>query len=262
MEMERYEDGVPSWVDLGSPDLAAAKAFYSGLFGWDTPDGPPEAGGYCVCLLNGRTVAGLGPKMNPEGPTVWTTYVNVRDADEVARKVTANGGQVFMAPFDVLEAGRMGIFADPAGAVFGVWQPNGHLGAGVVNEPGSLVWNELVTTDVAGAMAFYGAVFGWGAQAQGPLGADGVGAYTEWKVSDRSVGGLMAKPETMPAEVPPHWMTYFAVADTDKAVAKVEELGGTVMMGATDIEPGRFAVVADPTGGFFGVITMKEGPAT
>ncbi len=259
MEMERYDHGVPSWVDLGTANLESAKAFYSGLLGWETPEGPPEAGGYSVCTLRGRTVAGLGPKMNPDGPTVWMTYVNVDDADDIAGKVTANGGQILAAPFDVLGAGRMGVFSDPEGAVFGIWQPKEHPGAGVVNEPGALAWNELVTTDVPAAISFYGAVFGWGAKAQGQTGVDGIGPYTEWTVGDRSVGGLMAKPEAMPDEVPPHWMAYFAVADTDGAVAEVERLGGSVMVPPTDIEPGRFAVVADPDGAFFALISLNEG---
>ena len=253
MEMERYDHGVPSWVDLGSPDPDAAAAFYSGLFGWDVPEGRPEAGGYRIGHVRGRTVAGLGPQMNP-GPPVWTTYVNVTSADDVAAEVRAAGGAVFMEPFDVMDVGRMGMFADPAGAAFGAWQPRTHPGAGLVNEPGTYCWSELVTADVDGARAFYAAVFGWAAHSQGPAGA---GAYTEWKLGDRSIGGMMAKPDEMPAEVPSHWMVYFAVADTDATVKQVGELGGSVMMGPTDIEPGRFAIVADPAGAVFSVLALK-----
>src|SRR4051794_8015434 len=100
MEMDSYEHGVPSWVDLGSPDPAQARAFYSALFGWDVEEGPPEAGGYSIATLRGRTVAGLGPQMNP-GPSVWSSYVNVDSVDEVVEKAKANGGQVLMDPMDV-----------------------------------------------------------------------------------------------------------------------------------------------------------------
>ena len=123
MEIERYDDGVPSWVDMGSPDLAEARAFYGGLLGWDCPEGPPEAGGYSVCELRGKTVAGLGPQMNPDFPAAWLTYVNVDSADDTIAKVKANGGAVFVEPMDVMDVGRMAIFADPAGAVLGLWQP-------------------------------------------------------------------------------------------------------------------------------------------
>ncbi len=256
MEYERYDDGVPSWVDLGSPDLAKAKVFYGGLFGWECPDGPPEAGGYSVCLLNGKTVAGLGPQMNPDFPPVWMTYVNVDDADATVAKASAGGGTIFAPPMDVLDVGRMAILADPLGAVFGLWQPKSHMGAQVVNEPGSLCWNELITTDLDASKAFYKAVFGWDAEDQGPPG--GPPAYTEWKIAGRSVGGMMLKHGDMPAEMPPNWGVYFAVADTDATVAKAEQLGGAVFMGPTDIEPGRFAVLADDQGVVFNVLKLKS----
>jgi predicted enzyme related to lactoylglutathione lyase len=257
MEIEQYEHGVPSWADLGTSDLSAAKAFYGGLFGWDIPEGPPEAGGYCLAEIGGKPVAGIGPKMNPDAPTAWLTYINVDDADVIAEKVTAAGGQVVVAPMDVLDVGRLGIFADPLGAVFGVWQPRRHKGALLVNEPNTLCWNELITTDVEAATSFYADVFGWGAASQGGTADGGPPAYTEWKVSGRSVGGMMEKPAEMPAEIPPHWGVYFAVADADAAATRVGELGGMVVMGPMDIEPGRFAVAVDPTGGVFNVLALK-----
>lgn len=256
MEIERYDDGVPSWADMGSPDLDKAKAFYSGLFGWECPEGPPETGGYSVCLLNGKTVAGLAPQMNPDFPPVWMTYVNVDDADSTVAKATAAGGAVFAPPMDVLDVGRMAILADPLGAVFGLWQPKSHTGAQVVNEPGALCWNELITTDLDVSKSFYNAVFGWDAADAGPPGGPPV--YTEWKVAGRSVGGMMLKQPAMPAEMPPNWGVYFAVADTDASVAKVQELGGSVFMGPTDIEPGRFAVVADDQGVVFNILQLKS----
>jgi uncharacterized protein len=256
VEMERYDNGVPSWVDLGSPDLDKSRTFYGSLFGWETPEGPPEAGGYTVCVLRAKTVAGLGPKMNPDMPTVWLSYVNVDSADDAAAKVSANGGTVFMPPMDVMDAGRMAIFADPMGAVIGLWQPMAHIGAQLVNEPGAFCWNELITTDVDASKAFYKAVFGWDASDMGPQGAPPV--YTEWKLGDRTVGGMMLKHGDMPADMPPNWGVYFAVDDTDAAVAKAETLGGSVLVAPTDIEPGRFAVLADDVGAVFNVLTLKS----
>ena len=255
MEFESYDNGVPSWVDMGSPDLGAAKEFYGGLFGWNCPEGPPEAGGYSVCDLKGKTVAGLGPQMNPDAPPNWLTYVNVDSADDTVAKVTANGGVVFMPPMDVMEAGRMAIFADSVGAVIGIWQPGEHKGAQVANEPGTYCWSELITTDLEASEAFYKAVFGWDAEGQGPPG--GPVAYTEWKLGGKSIGGMMLKPAEMPAEVPPHWGVYFAVADADASVAKAQELGATLFMGPMDIEPGRVAVLADPVGAMFNVLALK-----
>ncbi|MHB8466172.1 MAG: VOC family protein [Acidimicrobiales bacterium] len=252
MEIETYAHGIPSWVDLGTSDIPGAIEFYGGLFGWTATMGPPEAGGYAIAELRGKPVAGLGPQQNP-GPPVWASYVNVDDADAVAALVKANGGTLFMDPFDVMDVGRMTVFADPSGAVLGIWQPKTHKGAGIVNEAGTLSWNELVTTDVPAATAFYAAVFGWGSETHGepPM------AYTEFKLGGRSIAGMMQKPPMMPAEVPPHWGVYFAVDDTDAAVAKVNALGGATVMPPMDIEPGRFAVVSDPAGATFNVIKMN-----
>jgi len=254
MEIDKYEHGVPSWVDLGTGDMAAARAFYSGLFGWTVQEGPPEAGGYSIAELRGRPVAGLGPQMNP-GPPVWATYVNVDDADKVVAKVGAAGGTAFMEPMDVMDVGRMAFFSDPQGATIGVWQPKEHKGAGIVNEPGTLTWNELVTTDTDGAAAFYAEIFGWGSVTHG----EGAGAYTEFQVGGRSIAGMMAKSPEMPAEMPSYWGVYFAVADTDATVKQVADLGGSIMMPPRDIEPGRFAIAIDPTGAMFSVLALKEG---
>ncbi len=253
MEIDSFEHGVPSWIDLGTPDIDAAAEFYANLFGWTVEDeGPPESGGYRMCSLRGRPVAGLGPQMNP-GPPFWASYVNVDDVDKTAAAVAEAGGQTFMEPMDILDVGRMAVFADPAGAAFSVWQARAHSGAGIVNEPGTLSWNELLTTDVEGSKTFYEAVFGWSATTH-----EGEMPYTEFKLNDRSIAGMMAKPPMMPAEIPPFWGVYFAVEDTDATVAKVKELGGQVVVPATDIEPGRFATVGDPAGAVFNVITMAE----
>lgn len=253
MEVTSYDHGVPSWVDFGSADPAKAAEFYAQIFGWEVHDLGPDAGGYRMCHLRGKAVAGLGPKMNP-GPPTWTTYVSVTDADDTATAVKANGGQILMGGMDVFDAGRMAVFADPAGAAFSVWQPNQHIGSQLVNEPGTLCWNELITTDVAAALSFYPAVFGWGHVTHSGDAME----YTEWKVGDRSVGGLMAKPPTMPAQVPSHWAVYFAVADCDATVAQVTGLGGRQMTPPMDIPQGRFAFVTDPEGGTFGVIALAE----
>jgi uncharacterized protein len=256
VEFERYENGVPSWVDMSSSDVEKAKEFYSGLFGWDCPDGDPEAGGYSVCTLRGRTVAGLSPTFDPNMPTVWMTYVNVDSVDDTLAKVEANGGTVFMPATDVMDAGRMAIFADSIGAVVGLWQPGNHIGAELANEPGTLCWNELISTDLDASKSFYSAVFGWGAEDQGPPG--GPPAYTEWKLGGKSIGGMLPKQAEMPAEMPPNWGVYFAVADTDASVELAQKLGATVFMGPTDIEPGRFAVLSDPGGAVFNVLALKE----
>ena len=257
MEIERYDDGVPSWVDLGSPDLAKSKAFYGGLFGWDCPEGPPEAGGYSVCELRGKTVAGLGPQMNPDMPAVWMTYVNVDSADDTVAKVTANGGTVFVPPMDVMDAGRMAVFADPLGAVIGLWQPNAHMGAQLVNEPGTFCWSELITTDLDAAKAFYKRRVRLGRRGcrvlRGTAGLHGMEA------GGRSVGGMMAKTAEMPADMPPNWGVYFAVADTDASVAKAQELGASrASWGRPTSSRGASPCWPTTSGAVFNILRLKS----
>ena len=255
MEMTDYAPGTPSWVDLGTPDPVAGAVFYTALFGWDIAEGPPEAGGYRMCMYLGVPVAGMGPQMNTDMPPWWTTYITVADADETVDRVRAAGGQVFVEPMDVLDVGRMAVLCDTTGAVFSVWQPRAHRGAGRVGEPNTFCWAELATRDTAKAKAFYGEVFGWGAN-DSPMGAS---TYTEWTLSGSSVAGMMLMEGDMwPPELPAHWMVYFAVADTDASAARVRELGGTVIVPPTDIPPGRFAVCADPQGATFSILTFNE----
>jgi uncharacterized protein len=251
MEIDRYDHGVPSWVDVGVDDPARTAAFFTELWGWDCPEGPPETGGYRTCTLRGRRVAGITPRMNPAAPPAWSCYVDVDSADEAAAAVRANGGSVLVEPMDVMDLGRMAAFADPVGAKFSVWQPGTHLGCEIVNEPGTFSWSELIADDLDGARAFYPAVFGWEYEDH-----DG---YTEWKAGGRSIAGMMARPPGMPAEAPPVWMVYFAVDDTDTTVSRIIELGGELLAPVMDIPQGRFAVVAEPGGAAFQIIALAEG---
>ncbi|MGE5287935.1 MAG: VOC family protein [Micromonosporaceae bacterium] len=253
-EMSAYGDGVPSWIDLASPDMAASKAFYTALFGWEAFTPPvPEAGGYTLFSIGGKQVAGAGPIMSQEQPPAWTTYVNVTDADGTAKKIADAGGNLLMGPMDVMDQGRMALFADPSGAVLGLWQPGTHTGAQLVNEPGTYCWSELATRDVEGSKAFYGAVFGWEAstEAAGPM------EYTEFKVGGNSIAGMYAIGPDSPEDMPPHWGVYFAVADCDAAVGTASTLGATVFEAPTDIPVGRFAVLRDPQGAFFRMVKLS-----
>jgi predicted enzyme related to lactoylglutathione lyase len=154
---------------------------------------------------------------------------------------------------DVMDVGRMAVFADPVGAVFGVWQPGAHKGAALVNEPNTLCWNELITTDVEKSKAFYGAVFGWGAMTH-----EGDTPYTEWQLGGRSIGGLMLKPPMMPADVPPYWNVVFAVRDLDDAMSTIQKLGGALPAGRIDTPAGPVAPAIDPTGAPFTVMQLNQ----
>jgi uncharacterized protein len=252
-ERTSYEPGVPSWADLSTPDVDASKRFYSGLFGWEAQDAGPaeETGGYAMFTLKGRNVAGLSPVQDDSQPPMWSAYVATDDADAVAQRAAQAGGNVLFGPMDVMDAGRMAVLAHPAGGMIGVWQAGTHIGAELVNEPGTINWNELQTRDVEGAKAFYAAVFGWQPDDQDFGGM----TYTVFNVGDTGIAGAMPTPSGVPDEVPAFWLTYFSVEDCDASVAKVQELGGSVLGPAHEMEGvGRFAIVADPHGATFGVI--------
>ncbi|HUA42227.1 MAG TPA: VOC family protein [Streptosporangiaceae bacterium] len=246
--------GTPCWIDIGVADMPKAKAFYSVLFGWQIIDGPPEAGGYSMCEIDGKQVAGIGPKMGPaDMPTFWTTYIASDDADETAAKIKAAGGQLMAEPFDVMEAGRMFIAVDPGGAIFGVWQAGAHTGVGRANEPGTLIWSENMSRAYDANKDFYGAVFGY---QFGDIGAEGMN-YSTLDLDGHQVGGIGEIGADRPAEMPAYWGTYFAVADTDAAVAKAIELGGTLVAPAWDSPYGRMAVVSDDQGAMFAVMSSN-----
>jgi predicted enzyme related to lactoylglutathione lyase len=251
-EMTSYAPGTPSWVDLGTPDPAEAARFYGGLLGWTIEEGAADAGGYRMCLLDGKPVAGLGPQMNPDMPPWWTTYVTVANADETAAAIREAGGSLFVEPMDVLDAGRMAVAGDSTGAVFSIWEPRAHISAAIVNDPNSFCWNELTTRRPVESIAFYDAVFGWEAHtSEGPM------EYTEFQVGGRSIAGMtVMEGDSWPAELPNHWMVYFAVADADASVAKATELGGSVSVPPTDIPLGRFAMLHDPQGTAFSILAF------
>ncbi|MFF4951225.1 VOC family protein [Streptomyces chattanoogensis] len=251
-----YAPGTPCWVDLAAPDQQAAIDFYSGLLGWTGAIGPPETGGYAVCELHGKPVAGIMAAVpmggQPAPPTVWTTYLATGDADTTAEAIGSAGGSVLMPVMDVMTLGRMCIAADPSGAVFGVWQAVDFPGAGIVNENGAVIWNELNTTGRQAAAAFYEEAFGILAE---PM--ENAEGYFALSVQGRPVGGMQAMPEGVPEGTPSHWLTYFSVADTDETVAKVQEAGGSALKPPFDMVAGRMAVVKDPQGAPFAVITPK-----
>jgi uncharacterized protein len=252
-ERTSHPPGAFSWVDLSTSDPAAAKQFYGGLFGWEFDDLPVGDGAvYTMCRLGGKSVSAMSAQQEQERaqgiPPHWNSYVTVEDVDAGAAKAREPGGNVLVEPFDVLDAGRMAVVADPTGAVFSMWEPRNNIGAELVNVPGALTWNELATTDVDRAVEFYGQLFGWGFEEMegGPM------RYVIVRVGDRSNGGVRPLSE-MEAGIPPNWLPYFAAASVDDTVAKAAELGGRALMDPVTVPAGRFAPVADPQGVVFAV---------
>jgi predicted enzyme related to lactoylglutathione lyase len=262
-----YPHGTPSWVDLMTTDAEAAAAFYPALFGWEVAGlGGEEVGGYTMFRLRDRDVAAFAPVSGDEqaagASSAWQTYVAVDDVEATAARVEPAGGTVLAPPMDVLDFGRMAVIADPSGAALGLWQAGTHIGCGIVNEPGALVWNELATGEPDTAEAFYGAVLGWAFEDSMSL--EGGGTYREIRRPGDGavVAGLMPMVgDAWPPELPAHWMVYFAVEDADATASLAATRGGAVRVPPTDLAVGRFAVLADPSGAAFSVIRMAEDPA-
>ncbi len=254
-----YAPGTPSWIDLATPDIAAAKQFYGALFGWSFEDASTDdpQNPYVMVELGGKAVAGmmsLSEEMAAGGmPPVWSTYVTVADIDASAAKVGDLGGAVMQEPFDVMDAGRMAVLADPTGAVICLWQAKEHIGAELVNEHGTLTWNELIASDIPAATEFYAGLFGWKTETTDL----GTMQYTSFLLGDRQVAGGMNPPVD---GIPAYWGVYFAVDDTDALVEQAKGLGATVFAEPTDIPPGRFSTLADPQGAVFSVLTWSEQP--
>ncbi len=266
-ERERYQPGVPCWVDSAQPDPQAAIDFYGDLFGWQFvgPGAMPgDPGQYFVARLRGRDVAGVS-SLPPEEPTLapaWNTYISVQSADHTAEHASSAGGAVVVSPFDALPAGRMAVLRDPEGALFCAWEAKERQGAQLVNEPRAWAMSLLSACDPEVARAFYGAVFGWEPEAFGP-------EITLWRLPGY-VGGEPQQPVprdvvgVMTAlsddEVSPHWGVDFWIdEETDAVAAKAAQLGGDVIVAPHDTPGFRSAVLADPQGAVFSVGKLMFG---
>jgi len=248
-----YTPGTFSWVELSTTAQDDAKQFFSGLFGWDYDDSPVgDDMVYSMAKVGGDYVGAISPQMEDERkmgvPPHWNNYITVDDADAIAARAGELGGNVLAPPFDVMEVGRMAVLQDPSGGVFCIWQPKQHIGAGLVNAPGALCWNELNTRDPEGAMAFYEGLLGWSFEKNEQ---NAGGDYWMIHNGGNMNGGVRRMGDEMPAEVPAFWLPYFATESVADTLGKVESGGGGVMMPRTEFPQGALAVARDPAGATF-----------
>jgi uncharacterized protein len=245
-ERTEHAPGTFSWADLSTTDTDGAKAFYTGLFGWDTEDNPiPDGGVYTMLKKGGKNVAALSATMDGQ-PSAWNTYITVESADASAAAARENGATLAMEPFDVMDVGRMAVVQDPTGAFFAVWEPRANIGAERVNEPGALALNQLNTSDPERAREFYAAVFGWRFEA-----VEG-GDRPYWGIynGDRLNGGMME-------QSPSAWLVYFGSQSVDDDAGKIAELGGTVIVPPMPVPGGRILVAQDPQGAVFALVSGR-----
>ena len=243
-ERDSYAPGTFCWADLGTTDADAAKAFYTGVFGWEAVDQPAgEAGTYTTFKLDGHDIAALYEMGEEERSSItphWSSYVSVEDVDELAPKVLELGGEVLAHPFDVMRAGRMTALKDPTGATVHLWQPREQIGAERVNDAGCMVWNELATPDPARVRDFFAALLGWTVEPE-------ESGYGVIKNKGALNGGIRPPQDGEPT----HWLVYFTAAALDDSLANVREAGGSVIAGPMATPVGRVAAVRDPQGAAF-----------
>jgi len=252
-KVTEYPHGAFCWADGLSTDQKSADAFYQAVMGWSLQSIPiGDMGTYSMFFLDGAPVAGLGQMaeaMQAQGvPSHWTNNVKVDDVDALAGKVTELGGELTVPPMDVNDSGRMLMLKDPTGATLGLWQPKNHIGAGIVNTAGAMIWNELVTTDPEAAMTFYGELLGWEFSTD-----ENMPNYWYAVNNGRMNGGILLKPDAW-GDHPNVWAIYYNVADIDKTVALVEEHGGKLNVPIGETPIGRMAVISDPTNAVLSLI--------
>ena len=248
-----YPYGAPCWVDLLVSDVDRAQAFYSELFGWRWLSGDAASSGYTMALLGDQPVAGLSHRPpHARIPSQWTTYLRVGDIDVAARAIHAYGGRTLGRPVSIGALSRTLIAVDPGGSYFGVWEPGDLPGSGILDEPGSLTWNELLTRDYEMVQNFQFGVFGHEftdeTEAGGPRWAtahtgDGNPAY-----------GLAEIDGEWPAEIPPHWVASFATRNVVPGLARALDLGATLLQGPFDGPYGMGAVLSGPEGEVFSLL--------
>lgn len=248
---ENRPDGTPTWLDLGVPDVDRAREFYAAVFGWQFDSPPPEFGGYTTAYVAGHRVAALAASEPGSTRHWWNVYLATADCDATAAAVERAGGTVLVPPSDVMDQGRMAIVRDPAGGQFGLGQGRRHVGCERVNEPSTLVRNDLVTDRPDAARPFYAEVFGFTLDGNEDLPEMD---FTFLRRPDgHEVGGIMG----LPSGSGTSWATTFEVDDTDAALARAVAAGG--MAGPVDdMVYGRLAQITDPFGAEFSVITRTN----
>ncbi|MEU3255044.1 VOC family protein [Streptomyces sp. NPDC006997] len=232
---ETYPEGVPCWLDAQLADVEAGKRFYGGLFGWSFEE---SYGGTVWAYAEGEPVAALAQKTDGRLPTVWTVYFATPDADALTRRVHAAGGQIVAHPMPLGDLGTAALVTDPEDAVFGLWQSGTHTGFGRRHEPGTFAWAELYARDTDAANTFYGDLF--------HDALFGPGAEPDF--------GRAPLADVFPAQMPPHFLVHFRVADCAAALAEVVRLGGRVQADPFVTSYGTVGVASDDQGASFAVL--------
>ncbi len=244
--------GAPCWIELSTTDPDKSKAFYGELFGWTAEDAGEEYGGYINFSKDGLPVAGGMRSDGQSGiPDQWSVYLASENAQATVDAASSKGGEVVVPATPVMELGTMAVVTDPGRAAIGIWQPGLHKGFGILAEPGAPSWFELQTGAYEASVKFYRDAFKWDTH----VASDSPELrYTTLGEGDGQLGGIMDASSFLPAGAPASWSIYFGADDTDKVLAKIVDLGGSIVEPAQDTPYGRLATATDPTGALFKLV--------
>jgi predicted enzyme related to lactoylglutathione lyase len=240
------------WYELVSTDAKKAQGFYGEVFGWKVEHFPMGDSSYEMILAGDTLDTMIGGYAAPKSgsqPSHWISYVSVEDVDATAKAATANGGKVVEAPSEI-GVGRTARIADPQGAELCLLKnKTGDPPDAPQTPPGRFLWNELHTSDPTQALAFYEKVLGFSHRSVDMGPGDTYHILSKGGVER---GGVTSH---LPSGVPPHWLPYVAVDDTDATIARARKLGATIPMSPEDIPGiGRFGVLKDPTGAVLAIL--------
>jgi predicted enzyme related to lactoylglutathione lyase len=243
-----------AWVDLAAGDAAAARDFYGKLFDWSVDVNPdPQYGGYAIARADGKDAAGIGPTQSPDQPSAWSVYVGTQDLARLSDRVTANGGTIVAPAFDVGDQGRMAVFQDPGGAFVSAWQGT-RMGGFQTVGANAFGWADLNARGVDRFVPFYAQVFGWEVKPSGTPQQP----YTEFAVGGESFAGAAEMNPMAPADMPNYWMVYFTVVDVDASYRQALDSGAREILSPIDFPGGRMAILSDPQGAAFGLMTLAS----
>ena len=244
--------GHPCWIELSAPKHVPSLAFYKGLLGWKSREVTPARGlSYTMFTLDGHDVAGLVTSNSDTGE--WLTYIAVDDVDATAARAVSLGGSLQRAPMDIGSLGRMARITGPRGASLALWQADTHTGTTGWGNPGAPCWIELSTDHTAASLGFHSQLLGWDPlpQPMGPL------TYITYRANGHHVAGMMGLSDDW-GTTTPNWLLFIAVKDVIHSASLVTGLGGQLVSAPSTIpEVGLFALVQDPGGALFAIISLE-----
>ena len=245
--------GMPLWIDLATTDIAAARKFYGELLGWEFQELDGENSGYVLARREGMPVAAMAKV--PEGSlSMWGLCLYTPDVASSHDAAVSAGATSALQPRSLGERGAMAMLLDPAGAAIGLKCPADEHALLAAGEPATPVWYELLVGDKwEETLEFYHELAGWDIR-QASNDAD-----FRYAVGEIEGAGLAGMWDTSAmAEATSLWTIYMGVADINRAVEQIPELGGVVVRPPYESEFGRVATLQDPTGAILNLCEVAE----